>query len=144
MVIVTNRCFLLCDEILAMTLQSQSVAHNSPIEPGFIISSSTRSRNKCKKKSTVKTVEPEVFNIQIIYRPKIKGSSSYADLETLNITLYGLDEAKTTFQRMVSEIREQMPDEVFLDDIVTRLLLEESAGGPAKSTSDEVPLLIDA
>jgi hypothetical protein len=117
LVIMTKRVFLLCDDIISITLQPNG-SKASPATKGLTV----------KKKKGVKTApdaDNRGFYIQITFVPP-NSNSVHREQEQLDIDVVGLAEAETLFTSIVREIREQKPDQIYLDKLFTQVLGEEA------------------
>jgi|SRR5579884_3846683 len=122
-VIVTNRCYLLCEAINHISVNEMS---NDCKEEEW-----ERRRKKPKKISKAtraKQIENAPYQIQIDFIPTSRGpnaNNGRDDNACVSITVYGRSRAMALFGDMVAQIREQIPDQVFLDKLVENFLNTE-------------------
>ena len=100
-VIVTKKCYLICERIINMTLHEGVLETNTKTYP--------------------------LWNINIEYEAVPNaGSSGGKDTDSVNITIGDQKAAYILFTEIVSQIREQTPDQLYLDKLAERYL----TGGP--------------
>ena len=127
-VIVTKQCYLLCEAINYITVnevQNDDEADKYEIKPR---------RGRKGRKPTKKQAEAwdKQYQIVIDFVPAngvnpSSGSSSIrkgSDTATVGIKVSGRDRCLELFAHMVEQIREQIPDNKFLDDIVEKFIQE--------------------
>lgn len=131
-VIVTRQCYLLCEAINYIVINE--VEDDQP---------EWTSIGKKKKKPVIGVAlknayikERKPYQIVIDFIPtggpqqnqnnNSLRKSSNDDSTKVAITVQGLERAVALFQDMVAQIREQIPDQVFLDKLVEKFLVGES------------------
>ena len=129
-VIVTRQCYLLCEAINYIVINEVE-----DDEPEYKISHSKKAKKKIPVSMKLKTEyikERKPYQIVIDFVPigsptvlnnnSLKRSSSNEDSTRVCITVQGLERAVLLFQDMVAQIREQLPDQMFLDKLVEKFL----------------------
>jgi len=132
-VIVTRACYLLCEAINHISVNEAS----DECKKEEAWSASNRRGRKKKKKPSRPTkamiaqkIQNAPYQIIIDFVPVSRGNpnqqqrSSTDESTTVAITVYGRDRCLALFAEMVEQIREQLPDQMFLDKIVEKLLGE--------------------
>lgn len=121
-VIVTNKCYLIAEAINYITIDEVEK------EKEDIFSSKSRRKRTKTAKALAKKKREELsfYEITVDYVPAQAGSNvnNRRDLSSVAITVQGLINARTLFSDMVGQIREQLPDHLFLDKLVQRFLAE--------------------
>ena len=132
-VIVTRACYLLCESINHISVNEAS--EECKKEDDW---SNSRRRKKKKPKLTkaeiAKNIQNAPYRIVIDFVPVAKNhpnmlssnKHSSDDNTSVSITVHGRDRCLELFTEMVEQIREQLPDQIFLDKIVEKLLLEDN------------------
>ena len=73
-----------------------------------------------------KTVKEKVWHINVIYSPEQtsnpNGQPTRDDVKECSVRLYGSVNAHKVFADLIQQIREQMPDQMYLDTALERLL----------------------
>jgi hypothetical protein len=103
-IIVTNRCFLSAERIMSM------VMHDDTEEPR---------RNK-----TPISDDKRSYRLEMHYYPMNTGGSGYNPerVVALQVSMTGKQEADRLFRDVVDQIREQSPDEMFLNKLFEKHL----------------------
>jgi hypothetical protein len=128
-VIVTKQCYLLCEAINFIVINE---LEDDEGLTKFL--SRLRSKKKSKTKSKppkspklkdeyIKLIKP--YQIIINFEPKGQPTHNQASTEAgtqVAITVQGLERTIALFQEMVAQIREQIPDQMFLDKLVREFL----------------------
>ncbi len=133
LVIVSAHCYLLCE---AINYISVDLCRNQDIfdEDGDIKYDTLAKKaggNKKGRRLTKKEKEALVrgqllYNVSINFVPVSgNGSNSRPEQREVEITVQGYDATMKFYKQLVSQIREQLPDQKFLDDMVERLLSGE-------------------
>jgi hypothetical protein len=126
-VIVTKQCYLLCESI-------NYIAVNEANDENKEDYNSIWNRRGRKKKLTArqkKALETKQYNIIIDFIPVVKNPAgqshhkSGGDNTSVAITVTGRERCLDLFRDMVSQIREQIPDQLFLDKLVEKFLIDE-------------------
>lgn len=127
-VIVTRQCYLLCDSINYIAVNEVQDDEDRDIS---IFDKPRRGRKR--KKPTKKQIEAwkkQQYQIIIDFIP-VNGNNSSSnsnklrsggEAATVAIKVTGRDRCLDLFAHMVEQIREQIPDHKFLDDIVNRFI----------------------
>ena len=125
LVIVTPNCYLICEAIHHITVsdsdkeEKQFITRRKPNRRGIRKTSSKRN----------KAAQSKIYQITIEYVPlsnsqkNISMSNSNRETQTVTINVCGQERCYGLFRDMVSQIREQMPDQMYLDKIVEKILL---------------------
>ena len=130
-VIVTQQCYLLCEAINYIAINEIDGDNESRLTSFF---KEEPKKGKKAKKPTKKQIEEwkrQQFQIIIDFVPAngiTVGSSSHksgGNTATVAIKVSGRDKCLGLFSHMVEQIREQIPDNKFLDDIVNKFLQED-------------------
>lgn len=134
-VIVTEQCYLICENIVSVIVQAltsddddlfdiQSPARHAP----------TKKRHKRPKRLTQKQRmmrdlqdRLQYQKVIITYIPVGAGTGLRPSLETIYIIVKGKKECQDFYNKVVQQLREQLPDVMYLDQLVERLL-----GAPGK------------
>lgn len=127
-VIVSSHCYLLCEAVehISIDICGEYRDDDDEIE---LVKRSSRSRRKPRKptrkeKEEAARREEAYYQVSIAFvavnrNPMGKNGS---DHRTLQITIKGHDKAIALYKEIVAQIREQIPDQLFLNDLVTKLL----------------------
>lgn len=133
-VIVSSRCYLLCESINWISIDIQGDTLDDDGDIVFEESLSTRRKNKKTKVSKRKTLSAEkerlnklnntFYKISVNFVPVNGGGNqmSRPDVRQVDVLVRGHDKAMSTYHEMVTQIREQLPDQMFLDKLVEKLL----------------------
>lgn len=128
MVIVTNRCYLVCEKVTSITVQEYE-------------SESTKKRPRLKakgkvKKAVVPLVDKTSFKLEINYIPAsanvAQKSSSYhatsgnTTEHTIELDVFTKVATFALYHELVKQIRDQTQDQIYLDKMVDELLGKES------------------
>jgi hypothetical protein len=135
-ILVTRQCYLVAEAINHISLhemnedeKDESLFYTPPI------------KRKRRKKLTAKArlleqlkKAAQLYQITINFKP-VAGSQpnngkhhSNYDESHVNITVRGYDRAIELYRDMISQIREQMPDRLFLDKMVENFLVSNPIG----------------
>lgn len=116
MIIVTDRCFIAAKAIHYVTIQENKVAFEDTSKLGKF----AQLRNFFLKKVPSRpTQEVTEYRILINYSPNTQISNGE---ETCVITLFDKASTYKLFKEIVTQYREQNPDEVFLNKIMESFL----------------------
>ena len=132
-VIVTQQCYLLCEAINYIAINE--VDENDDRKHSIF----DKPKGKKNKKFTKKQFEEmreQHFQIIIDFVPANGispttsglGKHGSGNTATVAIKVSGRDRCLALFTHMVEQIREQIPDNKFLDDIVNKFLQEDKDG----------------
>lgn len=134
-VIVTKQCYLLCEAINYIAINEVD-PHDD--DGKLAIFDKPRRGKKAKKptKRQIEAWERQQFQIVIDFIPSngtnptqgLSKHGSNGNTTTVAIRVSGRDRCLALFSHMVEQIREQIPDNKFLDDIVSRFLQEDKDG----------------
>jgi hypothetical protein len=89
-----------------------------------------RRKKKLTKAERAKQIENAPYQVVIDFVPVINAiptntlKNGNEDNETVAITVHGRDRCLSLFADMVTQIREQLPDQMFLDKMVEKFLTE--------------------
>lgn len=130
MVIVTRRCFLTCEKIVSMTIQEDIPEYNL-VRKAFNLDK-TKSKTKRKVSKLKKPlVDLRRFTVVIHFVPLANSqppppSSSYGKsnddhFDEVTIVILGELSALDFFKEVVAQIREQNPDQMFLDSLFDKI-----------------------
>ncbi len=141
-VIITKQCYLLCDAINYIVINEVEEDDKNQVRM-FLNRPSKRGRKAKPKKLTKKQLDlinGRQFQIIIDFIPvgnsnNNSGNNSMtrksgSETTTVAITVTGRDKCLELFSHMVEQIREQIPDHMFLDRIVERFLQESKEYEP--------------
>ena len=133
-VIVTDQCYLLCEAINELTDEDGSSELANFLNKADKPEKKKNYTKKGSKKPTKKQLEAirrQRFQIIIDFVP-VSGSSAnngsihksigHSNSATIGIKVSGRDHCLKLFSHMVEQIREQIPDNVFLDKIVENFI----------------------
>lgn len=129
-VIVTEKCYLVCESINFITIDEveEDCAKESAPYP---YSSSRRRKKKASKLTREERIQNARYKIVINFVPLARSgqgsptSKNYGDNSAVGIVVYGRSRCLQLFGSIVEQIREQMPDQIFLDKLVERLISQE-------------------
>jgi hypothetical protein len=129
-VIVTRQCYLLCESINYIAINEVDDERKQEY------SSMTARRRKKKKTAKQKAaLAAKQYNILIDFIPVNRTGVNFNspssnknsdDSTTVAITVTGRERCGELFNDMVSQIREQIPDQLFLDKLVEKFLTGEA------------------
>jgi hypothetical protein len=132
-VIVTSQCYLLAEAINFIVINEDDDSIDREWRPNAPKQRKVRNTNKVVREYMM---ERKPFNINISFIPKagaaqansssLSSSSKHnSDNSTLvSVKVHGLQRTLKVFQDIVSQLREQIPDELFLDRLVERFLTD--------------------
>jgi hypothetical protein len=134
-VIVTEQCYLLCEAINFIVINEVS----DDEDDSLFETKRSKARNKKVKKPVKPQVDNRRFNIIIDFIPtggaipsqQLKKSGSTPGSAHVSIAIVGKDYCIKLFSHMVKQIREQIPDNRFLDSIVEEFLQGDQDEHPA-------------
>jgi ABC-type antimicrobial peptide transport system permease subunit len=138
-VIVANQCYLLAEAINYMVINECDDSDDRSWHPTTPKARKMyRDRKKRDKYEVMYRNERKPYQIIINFIPKGAASmqnntnslSKKSDDTTVTIRVHGLQPTISLFQDIVSQIRDQIPDELFLDRLVQNFLttvVEEEA-----------------
>lgn len=130
-VIVTRQCYLLCESINFISVHEMDEADK---EDSLFFS--PKLKRKSKKKLTPKQQlleklkkAAQLYKITIDFIPTPTGSTNSSGLSkgnhgSVDITVRGYDRCIELYMDMISQIREQQPDKLFLDKMVEKFFTE--------------------
>jgi len=130
-VIVTKQCYLLCEAINYIAINEVQDDDDKELSSMF----DKPKRGRKSRKPTKKQVEAwkrQQYQIVIDFVPAnginpTNGNQlrkSGGDTATIGIKITGRDRCLDLFAHMVEQIREQIPDNKFLDEIVEKFIQE--------------------
>ncbi len=108
--IVTDRCFLTCEKVVAIVIED--ALPEEELE--------TKSKSKKSKKQ-----EPLYSTISITYKP-INSNSSYDGENLLEVRISEKAKALAIYSEIIRQVQEQYPSDVFLDKLVNNMLGDAS------------------
>ena len=136
-VIVTRQCYLLCESINYIAINEI----NDEEERAVRMFDNVKKKKRPGAKPTKKQLEEwrkQQFQIIIDFVPANgvnptnnsigKSSRNGGDTASVAIKVTGRDRCLDLFAHMVEQIREQIPDNKFLDDIVEKFIQEGKDG----------------
>ena len=122
LVIVTDQCYLICESINFITVNDRQDQDRDSIW-------STSHKNKRKFRSLKEKrrfIDDEAtYSIVINFIPEVKGAGVLSKKDTaeeVNISVKGRKNCLSLYKEMVSQIREQLPDQLYLDKMVEKIL----------------------
>ena len=105
MVIVTKNQYLVASKIFHITMDEQM------------------SYEEVRINNRHATIQNKYFQISIVYAPETgAGSGNHTETRECTIIIRDVEIAHRVFQDMISQIREQMPDVLYLDKALERML----------------------
>jgi hypothetical protein len=135
-VIVTRQCYLLCESINYIVINE---AEDDTAVSVWLDKPKKNRRTKKIPKSLkqkndyINYIKPYQIHIDFIPTGGVQpnGNSGNGSLRTsksdtttrVSITVQGLERCAALFQEMVAQIREQIPDQVFLDKLIEKFLI---------------------
>jgi len=133
-VIVTSQCYLLAEAINYIVINETDDSNDREWEPSRR-SKVPKSQRRLNSVMREYLEERKPFNIVINFVPKGAPQSnlpqkrnSNGDTSTVSINAHGLRRTLKVFQDIVAQLREQIPDERFLDTLVDRFLTSIEEG----------------
>lgn len=125
LILVTQQCYLVCDKITYITLEQQHATdsdgnylYTEAREPTFI-EKLFRLKNGARRHKMV-------WVVTIDYTPESfqNGNSNRNSREscTVSIDVFEKEDAVALFKEMVSQIRDQCPDQLYLDKLISNTL----------------------
>ena len=135
-VIVTKQCYLLCEAINYIAINE--VDENNDQKLSFFDKPASGKKRKKPTKKQLEEWQRQQFQIVIDFvpangvTPSTSGLSKHSNgnTTTVAIKVSGRDNVLALFSHMVEQIREQIPDNKFLDDIVSKFLQEDKIEVP--------------
>ena len=134
-VIVSSHCYILCEAINHINVDiMSSIAGNYDEDDraptmAFLNKAKNRRTKKSVKRITKKLSEEKqrlannFYKITINFVPVNRNSQGRNDdVRIVEIVIQGQDKAMNLYQEMINQIREQLPDQLFLDSLVSKLL----------------------
>lgn len=121
-IIVTKQCYLVCEGInhISINEDSQDCAKEAPPRK--------KKSKKLTRAQTAKKLEVAPYRIIIDFIPT-QGSNpvqsshrNSSESSSVQLTVHGRTRTLELFNDMVEQIREQLPDHVWLDKLVERLI----------------------
>lgn len=122
LVIVTRNQYILANAIHHITLDELHDYHEISI----------RGRSK--------HLREKVYRITVLYIPETSAQNNRGDRSECCITLRGRADAYRIYKDLIRQIREQMPDALFLDKAFENLLGEEELKEIANTEIDELSM----
>lgn len=112
-VVVTSRCFLIAERITYITLQDRFVDN-------YVVKKKLFGKDK-----TINQPVPRC-HISLSYdiKPVVVNNGYTPEAQHIDIEFDSKTEALQVFTAMVEQIREQSPDELYLDKLMERMLKE--------------------
>jgi hypothetical protein len=126
-VIVTNRTYMLCESINYMALnEGESDDYYDQVAVKILNIKKDANGNFKRSKDPTKQQQivldnSRLYNVSIDYVP-IKNGTIGSGTDVVTITVRGKNTAEALFKDIVEQVREQIPDNKFLDALVTRFL----------------------
>lgn len=138
LVIVSSHCYLLCESIQHISMDIWS---NDEYEINSDLSLNRRYHPKprkaksktAKEKEQLEKIENAIYRISINFmpvggsnnnNPLSKGNYNSGDGRCVQFLVQGQKKAEGVYKEIVNQIREQIPDQVYLDKLVDKLLQE--------------------
>lgn len=136
-VIVTKQCYLLCEAINYIAINEVRDDEDESTIGRFFDKPKRGRKSKKLTKKQLEALKQQQFQIIIDFIPVNGISPSSGTLRnsnssnaTVGIKVTGRDRCLELFAHMVEQIREQIPDNKFLDEIVEKFI-QETKDGPA-------------
>lgn len=135
-IIVTKQCYLVAESINHISIHEMS---ESEKDDSLMWSApSTRDRRRARKMTPKQKLldslkkQAQLYQITINFTAghqnqnssSIHKSGHGGSVDTVNITVRGYDRALELYQDMLRQIREQLPDKLFLDKMVENFFTE--------------------
>jgi hypothetical protein len=117
-VIVTKGCYLVCQSVTSISLNDR---YNDEIDDDYKLQKSPKKKSKVVLNEDIILFE---VNIHFIVNGNKNGNSSDLEREC-TVSVRGRAKAEALFNSIVDQIREQLPDKLWLDTYVDRLLGNE-------------------
>lgn len=129
--IVTSRCFIACEKVTSVVIE-ENIPERTRVRP----KKTKAKKNKLGKLAAPVAEPPKQFTITVSYYPLAKqtnnqngygSSSSSTGIEECSIDLrvFGKKESYDLYREIVKEVRDQHPNEGYLDELVDKLLAGE-------------------
>lgn len=133
--IVTSRCFIACEKVTSVVIE-ENIPERTRVRP-------KKARKKTYAKNAAPIKEPpKQFTITVSYYPLAQqknnqngygnGSGNGIEECSLDLRVIGKKEAYSLYAEIIKEVREQHPNEGYLDELVDRILL----GSDFKDSTD--------
>ena len=116
-VICTKRCFLLCDNIINVTLDEWADRDDDDNDDRLTVSACVR--RWIQRIREADTLAARDYRIEIDYT---RSNQHGEQQDQTYVRVRGYKEACALFKEIVHEIREQKPDQAYLDNIVAKML----------------------
>jgi hypothetical protein len=142
-VIVTSQCYLLAEAINYIVINEVDDSNDKEWRPRTVKARKMHGNNKVQREYIM---ERKPFHVVIDFVPKgtpqtAPKQSSSDESSVVTVTVQGLRRTLKVFQDIVTQLREQIPDELFLDRLVERFLADvDGGGGNDQETIDGVGL----
>lgn len=136
-VIVTSQCYLLAESLNYIIINEDDDSDSREWQPKTAKNRKVRRNNKVVRDYIL---ERKPFNIIIDFVPKGQpqnaahhNKNSNDESSVITISVQGLNRTLRVFQDIVSQLREQIPDELFLDKLVERFLADVDGQTPEQT-----------
>jgi hypothetical protein len=120
--IVTSKCFLTCDKILYIKLEER------PDDPDAVVYK-PKKKGRPSKKEKAELAKPQVTHrIMIGYYPVSASNNNYNGGPNeccLEVTVPDKQTADALYMKIVREVQEQHPNELYLDKLVHKMLASD-------------------
>ena len=129
-VIVTSQCYLLAEAINYIVI-NECEDNNDHDYVSFTRSKTSKAKHKTDKAKRNYIQERKPFEVIINFIPKGHPPTTSSphlqkhgnnDVSTVQVRIHGLRRTLRVFQDIVSQLREQIPDEKFLDTLIDRFM----------------------
>ncbi len=127
-VIVSTHCYLLAQAINSIHIDVSEI-DNSLLrgeDPNRIVKKGNKKKKNKPQLSLEefreKTKALNTYNIVINYMPVNHNSNMNREESSVQFCVMGRKETEKAFREIVRQIREQIPDQMFLNDLVDKLL----------------------
>ena len=133
-VIVSSYCYLLCEAINSISVdvagRHDDVFDSDSVLKDFrkSLSKSKSSRYKTKRQRDKEKKEEEqrknelYYQVSINFVPNGGYQNGSLDQRVVTIMVQGHDKAKALYTEMVQQIREQLPDQLYMKELVEKFL----------------------
>lgn len=120
-VIVSRQCYLVCEKINFITLQEADPIKAKEDTPW---TTSLKKPTRTKKTKTKKPTKDEIlYQIYICFEP---AGSNRGEQSSVYLNVRGEEKCLSLFKEIVGQIREQNPDQLYLDKLVDKFLAGNS------------------
>jgi len=127
-VIVSNHCYLLAQAINSIHIDISEIDNSLLRDENpsrMVKKGNKKKKNKAQlslEEFNEKTKALNTYNIIINYMPVNNNTNSLRDEASVQFCVMGYNETVNAYREIVRQIREQIPDQMFLNELVDKLL----------------------